>query len=104
LTPPHALLEGAWPWWLAALEFAPNSAHRATVVYPTRWNPELKRNALTVKDEVVRVMGAEPLELPSGQVLAWRVELGQAKIWYASEPPHTLLRYDDGFLVWVLEK
>jgi hypothetical protein len=50
----------------------------------------------------VVVQGGEPIATPAGNYLAWRVEVGEQTAWYDVEPPHTLLRYDDGQSIYLL--
>lgn len=56
---------------------------------------------------VIKVTGRESVDVPAGKFEAWRLEIhsggGTQKAWYGVDPPHTLLRYDNGQLVFELE-
>lgn len=56
---------------------------------------------------VLKVKGRESVELPAGKFDAWRLEIRSGgrtqKAWYEVSPPHRLLRYDNGQLVFELE-
>lgn len=55
---------------------------------------------LTITDVAVVVGGAEPLTVPAGDYLAWRVTVGEDTAWYDVDKPHTLLQYDSGPIIW----
>jgi hypothetical protein len=98
--PPTALVDGLWPWQLTALPFATGGSYEATLVYPQRYDQELARSVLTVRDGAVVIGGVEPLSVPAGDYLAWRVTVGEDTAWYDVDPPYTLLQYDSGPLIW----
>lgn len=98
--PTAALVNGLWPWQLTTLPFATGGSYEATLVYPQRYDRDLERNVLTVRDGAVVVGGVEPLSTPAGDYLAWRVTVGEDTAWYDVDPPHTLLQYDNGPLIW----
>lgn len=102
LIPPTAMVDELWPWQLSALSFVLGLSYDATVVYPQKYDPELERNVLTVTDTAVVVGGVEPLSVPAGDFFAWRVEVDDETAWYDAEPPHTLLQYDSGPIIWQL--
>lgn len=97
---PTALLDDLWPWQLAALPFAAGGSYDATLVYPQRYDQDLERSVLTTTDVAVIVGGAEPLMVPAGDYLAWRVSVGEDTAWYDVDPPHKLLQYDSGPIIW----
>lgn len=45
-------------------------------------------------------LGAPLGSVPAGDFFAWRVSVEDETAWYDSEPPHTLLQYDSGPLIW----
>ncbi len=55
---------------------------------------------------VLKVKGREIVEVPAGRFDAWRLEIrsggGTQKAWYEVDPPHRLVRYDNGQLVFEL--
>jgi hypothetical protein len=51
----------------------------------------------------VVVRNAEPVWTPVGSFIAWRVTVGDRQTaWYDAEAPHTLVRYDDGLVTYLL--
>ena len=100
--PNYALLPGEWPWRLMALPFDIGLGQRASFIWPSRWQPETETNGLAVEETAVIVLGAEPVATPAGHFIAWRVKFGSWTAWYDVNTPHTLLRYDAGFAVYVL--
>jgi membrane protease YdiL (CAAX protease family) len=99
---PYALVNELWPLQLSALPFRAGAAYEGTLIFPERWDNDLQRNVLTVTDTAVVTGGAEPLTVPAGDFLAWRVQAGSQTAWYDAEPPHRLLRYDGPMLSWRL--
>lgn len=99
---PPVLLDSFWPWRLSALPFAPGLVQKATLVYPSRWDPDLNANAIAVTETAVVVQGVEPVSTPAGIFQAWRVTVDGNSAWYTVAAPHTLVKYDDGFLTYLL--
>lgn len=98
LLPSDALFWGEWPWRLTALRFSSLAGWQVDLGGPSRPgenSPELGPGA---DAQVLIVFGAEPLAVPAGNFIAWRVTLGQQTAWYDVEAPHILLRYDDGIV------
>ncbi len=56
---------------------------------------------------VLRLKGKETVSVPAGSFEVWRLEIrsgGRTQTaWYADDPPRTLVRYDNGDLVFELE-
>jgi hypothetical protein len=51
------------------------------------------------------IRGGEPLAVPAGNFISWRVIVGQDNsAWYDVDPPFTLLRYDDGIFSYLLKE
>lgn len=97
---PTALIDELWPWQLAALPFAAGGSYEATLVYPQRYDQGLEQSVLTTTDVAVVVGGTEPLTVPAGDYLAWRVTVGEDTAWYDVDWPHTLLQYNSGPIIW----
>lgn len=98
LLPSDSLFYGEWPWRLTALGFSSLAGWQVDLGGPSRPgenSPELGPGA---DAQVLIVFGAEPLAVPAGNFIAWRVTLGQQTAWYDVEAPHILLRYDDGIV------
>ncbi len=56
---------------------------------------------------VLKVKKRETVEVPAGRFEAWKLEIrsggGTQKAWYEVNPPHRLVRYDNGQLVFELK-
>ena len=102
--PADVLIDGEWPWRLAALPFdiAYGSTQPLALVDSD--------GRIAVVDAFVHVVGGEPGWTPAGNFVAWRVdvtyELDGEEVtqsaWYDIDAPHTLVRYDDGEVSYVL--
>ncbi len=96
-----------WAWRSSGLAFElPYGTHVAMVV----WN---QNGESGVTSAFLHVRGGEPVWTPAGNYVTWRVDLtwgdesGRVRkesAWYCTEPPHTLVRYDDGSVSYVLAK
>lgn len=100
--PGDALVQGEWPWRLSALRFDETFSAQATLANPWYWSNDSQTHMPGSEPVVVVVQGGEPIATPAGNYLAWRVEVGEQTAWYDVEPPHTLLRYDDGQSIYLL--
>jgi len=100
--PTSALIDRLWPWQLSATHFTAGGTYSVTLAYPQRWDDSLQRHVVTVTDEAVVVGGVEPVSVPVGDFLAWKVTVGDEAAWYEAEPPYTLVQYDCGLLTWRL--
>ncbi len=101
--PDGALLPDEWPWRFMALPFAMGLGQKANFAWPALWQQETQTSAPAVAEMAVIVYGAEPITVPAGKYIAWRVQLGNWTAWYDVKAPHTLLRYDAGFAFFVLK-
>jgi uncharacterized protein len=98
LLPADSLFYGEWPWRLTALSFSSLASWSVVLGAPSRPStngPELGAGA---DAQILQVFGAEPVAVPAGNFIAWRVTLGQQTAWYDIDAPHILLRYDDGIV------
>lgn len=101
--PEAALMPDEWAWRLMALPFDLNLNQKAMLVYPSFWDAATQTNRPATKEIIIVVAGAEPLELPAGNFIAWRVKVGEYwTAWYDVNAPHTLLKYDAGFATYLL--
>jgi len=101
--PDDVLLAAEWPWRLSALPFRLSYSRKATLVWPSRWREETQSSGLVAEDTYVVVRGAEPVWTPAGSFVAWRVTVGDHQTaWYDAEAPHTLVRYHDGIVTYLL--
>ncbi len=101
-----ALVEGEWPWRLAALPFA--------IAYGSRQPLAFIDDAghLQVVEAFIVVAGSEPLWTPAGNFITWKVTATYSlngtetvlTAWYDVEAPHTLVRYHNGKVNYLLEK
>ncbi len=97
-----ALMPDEWAWRLMALPFSVGLNQTAIYTYPSFWDPVTEKNHPATKEMSVIVSGAEPLALPAGNFIAWRVQVGDWTVWYDINAPHTLLKYDARFATYFL--
>lgn len=99
------LLQDEWPWRLSALPF--------DIAYGSKTAFVWVDNAGQIHtDKVyVGVAGGEPVWTPAGNFVAWKVTLTytaaeeeeiEMAAWYDVDAPHTLVRYDDGTVRYLL--
>ncbi len=100
--PADAVLMAEWPFRFMALPWSQAG------YFGSRFNHVLlgvgsETGALS--EDRVLLRGEEDVPAPAGgSARAWKVQVGQQTAWYAVEPPHTLLRYTDGYgVTWTLE-
>jgi membrane protease YdiL (CAAX protease family) len=98
----NALLMGEWPWRLSALPWQIGYVAKVSLAWPSHYSQEAKSSIPALNETVVNVRGAEPLATPAGNFIAWKVTMGDQTAWYNTQPPHTLLRYDDGTVSYLL--
>lgn len=99
------LMAYEWAWRLSALPFEVAYGGETTFVVI---EPD---GSATAYDAFVNVRGGEPTWTPAGTFVAWKVivswegEQGRERrqtAWYDAESPHTLVRFDDGSVSYVL--
>jgi membrane protease YdiL (CAAX protease family) len=101
--PQDILLMGEWPWRLSALPFSLSHSRKATLAWSGGWRERGKESGPSAEDTHVVVRNAEPVWTPVGSFIAWRVTVGDRQTaWYDAEAPHTLVRYDDGGVTYLL--
>ena len=100
--PANALLMDEWPWRLSAMPLQIGYVAKVSLAWPSHYSQEAKRSIPMLDETVVNVQGAEPLATPAGNFIAWKVSLGDQTAWYDIQAPHTLLRYDDGKVSYLL--
>ncbi|MBE0410781.1 MAG: hypothetical protein IBX69_13740 [Anaerolineales bacterium] len=102
--PQNSLLVDELPWRLSALPFEVAFRTQAAVAWSARWDAELQQSVPGYEQTAIIVRGGEPLAVPAGNFISWRVTVGEDKTaWYDVEPPHTLLRYENGILSYFLK-
>lgn len=99
-----AVLEDELPWHLSSLPFQVGYARLVKVIVPAFDPDGSGAPAPAQQNRLVVVEGGEPVSVPAGQFIAWRVKIGDRQTaWYEASPPQRLLKYDDGMQVWVLK-
>ncbi|MHB1354435.1 MAG: CPBP family glutamic-type intramembrane protease [Anaerolineae bacterium] len=98
LLPYDSLFYGEWPWRLTALNYTSLAAWQVDLGGPSRPGINGPERSAGTDAQTLLVFGAEPLAVPAGNFIAWRVKLGQQTAWYDVDAPHILLRYDDGVI------
>lgn len=96
-------LGNEWPWRLEGLPFELGYGGTVTLVTLDRDGHPISHQAF------VQVRGGEPTWTDNDTVITWRVtityedpEERTLTAWYRAKPPHTLVRYDDGEVSYVL--
>lgn len=104
--PAGAFFDGEWPWRLSALPFDIAYGSTQPLVLVNR------QGYVNVVDAFIVVAGSEPAWTPAGNFVTWKVTVtytldGEEKTlsaWYDVDAPHTLVRYDNGEVRYLLEK
>ncbi|MCU0521559.1 MAG: CPBP family intramembrane metalloprotease [Anaerolineae bacterium] len=101
------LMPREWAWRGSGLDFRlPYGSHVMLVHEDGQSSAESVRGFL-------QITGGEPVWTPSGNYVTWRVDLtwkdatgrtNAESAWYEARPPHTLVRYDDGAVSYLLTK
>ncbi len=103
----EALFAREWPWRMTALPFEIAYGARHPLLSVT------SEGEYQSRARYVMVRDGEPVWTVDENVLAWRVTVAEEgaadgasalSAWYDAEPPHTLVRYDDGAVTYVLEE
>lgn len=103
--PPDTLWESTWPWRLRGLPFEIGYGSQISFAWLDA------AGAAQVSPAYVSVVGAEPVWTPAGAFVAWKVALTytlpeDAEVtlaaWYTAESPHTVVRYDEGDVSYLL--
>ncbi|HOA23943.1 MAG: type II CAAX endopeptidase family protein [Aggregatilineales bacterium] len=91
------IMMGDWPWRYSALPFSVLMSGQTTVVGPFSV-PLIEREAVVVRT-------ADLFPTATGDVITWRVSLGdEYTAWYSADEPHTLVGYSDDMVRWVLRE
>ena len=106
LLPAGVLLDGEWPWRLSALPFAIAYGSTQPLALVNR------QGYIDIVDAFIVVASSEPAWTPAGNFVTWKVtvtytldgEETTLSAWYDVEAPHTLVRYDNGEVSYLLEK
>ena len=100
------LLEYEWAWRAAALQV--NSGERYTVPFARLlvWDEKQQKAAPALNDETLTVGPFETLNLIAGRYEARKISLAGQAAWYAVPDDNIprLVQWDDGMLVYTLEK
>ena len=86
-----------WPWRFEGLPF--ELGYGGTITFITYNESKLP----SLRQAFVHVQGGEPTWTENDTVITWRVTISYEDpekrtltAWYQAQPPHTLVRYDDG--------
>lgn len=102
--PPESILTGEWPWRLSGLAWQTTTTQRTTLIWLSQYSEALNRGIPQAEGEILLLSGAEPVAVPAGNFIAWRVNLGRQTAFYDSEAPHVLLLYDSDFVRYELSE
>lgn len=104
--PSGAFLDGEWPWRLSALPFAIAYGSTQPFVLVNR------QGNIHIVDAFIVVAGSEPTWTPAGNFVTWKVTVTYTldgeemtlSAWYDVDTPHTLVRFDNGEVSYLLEE
>ena len=100
------LLEYEWAWRAAALQANSGERYRVPFGRMLVWNDQQQKSAPALNEETLTVGPFETLNLPAGKIEARKMSIAGQSTWYAvvegSIP--RLVQWDDGMLVYLLEK
>jgi len=104
--PSGAFLDGEWPWRLSALPFSLAYGSTQPLVLVSR------QGYVNVVEAFIVVAGSEPAWTPAGNFVTWKVNVTYTldseettlSAWYDVDAPHTLVRYDNGEVSYLLER
>ena len=100
------LLEYEWTWRAAALQANSGERYRVPFGRMLLWNEQQQKSAPALNEETLTVGAFETLNLPAGQIKARKMSVAGQSTWYAvaeGSIPH-LVQWDDGVLIYMLEK
>lgn len=104
--PAGAFFDGEWPWRLSALPFAIAYGSTQPLVLVN------SQGYVAIVDAFIMVAGSEPAWTPAGNFVTWKItvtytldgEETTLSAWYDVDAPHTLVRYDNGEVSYLLER
>jgi hypothetical protein len=103
--PEGVLLELEWPWRSMYLSAQAGTAYKTPLGHLLLWDPELEKSVPGVKEELLRVYPLEKLQTPAGSFETWKIALGREEAaWYESGGRGRVVQYDDGMVVYSLQK
>jgi len=102
--PDGALFDYEWLWRVNDLEVSNSLFFKPQFVNLARWDDALQESVPVVTEEVLHVQGEETLDLPAGNLKAWKVSMANQTVWYASdkEKAPRPVKFDDGMIVYSL--
>jgi hypothetical protein len=105
--PPEALIAHEWPWRLSGLPLEMFYGGSIPIVILD------DKDNILIEQAFISVRSAEPAWTSAGAVIAWKVTVTYSDVngkemtktaWYRIEPPHPLVRYDNGRVSFVLQE
>jgi membrane protease YdiL (CAAX protease family) len=100
---PDDLVEYEWAWRVNALKPQVFPTIQAPFAYMQWWDEQAEKSQPALINEVLQLYRIEPLDLPAGQFQAHKASLGGQSAWYANDHAGPV-RFDDGMLIYELEK
>lgn len=101
----YRLASREWAWRMGGLPFQLPYGARPTLVYAEQ------SGELVTASAFLHIVGGEPVWTPAGNYVTWRVNLTwddrsghqlTESAWFDTAEPHTLIRYDDGSVSYLL--
>jgi membrane protease YdiL (CAAX protease family) len=100
---PGDLVEYEWAWRVNALKPQVFTSIQAPFAYLLWRDEQAGKSHPALMNEVLQLYRFEPLDLPAGQFQAHKASLGGQSAWYANDHAGPV-RFDDGMLIYELEK
>jgi membrane protease YdiL (CAAX protease family) len=97
--PTGALVNYEWPLRLMAANLSEAQVNRVDLVWQNTYRPQTKDSGPVLKSAVMQVHPVVKI----GDKNAWQVTADKISLWYAVDEPHTLLKFDDGFEIYLLK-
>lgn len=103
--PANSVLVEELPWRLSGLQFSQAYAARVPLARVYDWDQESKTNRTSVSERQLVVLGGEPVALPGGPAVTWKVSAGPGyTFWYSTSQPHLPVKIEQqNWLTYVLE-
>jgi len=100
---PDILLGHEWAWRMVNLDDSAGATSLVQFGYLLTWDESEQRSRPQVREEMLRLVALDPVQVPAGRFDAWKVLIGDDKAaWYTSGSQPKLLRYDDGMSIYSL--
>jgi membrane protease YdiL (CAAX protease family) len=97
--PAGALVNYEWPLRLMAANLNDAQVNRVDLAWQNTYRPQTKDSGPVLKPAALQVHPVVKI----GDQNAWQVSADKVTLWYGVAEPHTLLKFDDGFEIYILK-